>query len=75
MNVGFLQMKNNSSFWGGLLTAFAVFTAIDAYAQSPLKGVGDTAENFELVDAISEESQQLYDYRGSIVLLDFFFYW
>ena len=52
-----------------------LWSAIDVAAQMPLKQVGDVADDFELIDAISGESFHLEDFEDSIVLLDFFFYW
>ncbi|MDB4665077.1 peroxiredoxin family protein [Verrucomicrobia bacterium] len=52
-----------------------VFAQGTTRAQPSLKKVGDLAENFELNDAISGEPFSLSDARGSIILLDFFFYW
>ena len=67
-------MKNGIHFSLSVLSAFLLLGAIDANAQ-PLKQVGDMAEDFGLTEVISGESIQLHDYSGSIVLLDFFFYW
>ena len=39
------------------------------------KQVGDVADDFELVNVMTGDPVRLSDYEGSIVLLDFFFYW
>ncbi len=56
-----------------LFSAFLLWSMVEAHTQSTLKKVGDIAEDFELTDVISGDSIRLHDYRGSIVLLDFFF--
>lgn len=58
-----------------LLAVSFVGASANVEAQSTIKRVGDVAENFVLTDAITGESVELEDYSGSIVLLDFFFYW
>jgi hypothetical protein len=68
-------MKKGVPFWMALCSAFMLWSAIDVAAQMPLKQVGDVADDFELIDAISGESFHLEDFEDSIVLLDFFFYW
>jgi cytochrome oxidase Cu insertion factor (SCO1/SenC/PrrC family) len=37
--------------------------------------VGDVADDFELVNVMTGDPVRLSDFEGSIVLLDFFFYW
>ena len=59
-------MKKSITFSMSLFSAFLLWSMVE---------VGDIAENFELTDVISGDSIRLHDYRGSIVLLDFFFYW
>jgi hypothetical protein len=39
------------------------------------KQVGDVADDFELVNVMTGDPVRLSDFEGSIVLLDFFFYW
>ena len=68
-------MKIIITFKMSVLSAFLFWGAMDANAQAPRKQVGDIAEDFKLTDVLSGESTQLHDYSGSIVLLDFFFYW
>ena len=68
-------MKNSITLSMSVLSAFLLFGAMDANAQTPLKKVGDIADDFRLTDVLTGEPVQLHDYRGSIVLLDFFFYW
>jgi hypothetical protein len=68
-------MKKSITFSMSLFSAFLLWSMVEAHTQSTLKKVGDIAENFELTDVISGDPIRLHDYRGSIVLLDFFFYW
>ncbi len=39
------------------------------------KQLGDIADDFQLVNVMTNEPVSLSDFEGSIVLLDFFFYW
>ena len=39
------------------------------------KLVGDVADDFELVNVMTGDPVSLSDFEGSVVLLDFFFYW
>ncbi len=39
------------------------------------KQVGDLADPFTLTNLVNEEPFDLNDLEGSIVVLDFFFYW
>ena len=39
------------------------------------KLVGDVADYFELVNVMTGDPVSLSDFEGSVVLLDFFFYW
>jgi hypothetical protein len=39
------------------------------------KGIGDVADDFELINVMTGDPVRLSDFEGSIVLLDFFFYW
>ena len=67
-------MKSNGV---SLLAAVAFFAVVmgSERCQAQVKRIGDTAENFELTNVMTNESVQLSDFEGSIVLLDFFFYW
>jgi len=56
-----------------LLSATATITP--AMAQSNLKSVGDIAEPFELTDIRTDAPFHLNELEGTIILLDFFFYW
>ena len=39
------------------------------------KQVGDVAEDFQLVNVMTNEPVNLRDFENSIIFLDFFFYW
>lgn len=52
---------------GFFLFAFQIF--------SQEKQVGDLADDFTLTNVKTGEVLSLRDFEGSIVLLDFFFYW
>ena len=49
--------------------------ATDLQAQSNRKTVGEVADLFELTNIRTDEPFNLSDAEGSIILLDFFFYW
>lgn len=57
-------------------TALIVLLCLaSANAWGQLKEVGDIAEDFEVPAYPSGESLRLSDYQGSVIVLDFFFYW
>ncbi len=56
-----------------LLFIFAVTVAISLPAQE--KQVGEIADEFELFNVRTGEPVRLTDFEGSVVVLDFFFYW
>jgi len=68
-------MKKSITSGASLFSAFLLWSVVESHTQAAVKKVGDIAENFELTNVISGDSTRLHDYRGSIVLLDFFFYW
>ncbi|MCS1412209.1 MAG: Thiol-disulfide oxidoreductase ResA [Verrucomicrobia subdivision 3 bacterium] len=39
------------------------------------KQIGDVADDFQLINVMTDETFRLSDLEGSIVVLDFFFYW
>jgi cytochrome oxidase Cu insertion factor (SCO1/SenC/PrrC family) len=49
------------------------FGSLAGMAQENL--IGDIADDFELVNVMTGDPVRLSDFEGSIVLLDFFFYW
>ena len=38
-------------------------------------GVGELAENFTVTDYVTRDPISLYDYQGSVILIDFFRHW
>ena len=61
-----------------LATLIAVLTCVsllDLHAQSNRKNVGEVADLFELTNIRTGEPFDLSEAEGSIILLDFFFYW
>ena len=50
-------------------------SATELQAQSDRKTVGEVADLFELTNIRTDEPFKLSEAEGSIILLDFFFYW
>lgn len=50
-------------------------SATGLQAQSVRRSVGEVADLFELTNIRTDEPFNLSDAEGSIILLDFFFYW
>lgn len=65
--------------WGKWLAtsmvAMSCIALTDLHAQSDRKRVGEVADLFELTNFRTEEPFNLSEAEGSIILLDFFFYW
>jgi cytochrome oxidase Cu insertion factor (SCO1/SenC/PrrC family) len=57
------------------IAAVMWMAATDLQAQSNRKTVGEVADLFELTNIRTDEPFNLSDAEGSIILLDFFFYW
>lgn len=65
--------KGLASRWRQSLALLGLLAPALGLAQ--LAGVGDLAEDFEVRNIRTNDPINLYDYEGSIVVLDFFFYW
>ena len=59
----------------GLALAILALSLVVSTANAQEKQVGDSAEDFKLVNVMTGEPVRLTDFEGSIVFLDFFFYW
>ncbi len=57
-----------AAFIGGLS-----LSGLEGVAQQ--KQVGEVADDFELVNVMTDEPVRLSDFEGSVVVLDFFSYW
>ena len=68
-------MKPSQNRWSVriLLVIFALTVAISLPAQE--KQVGEIADGFELFNVRTGEPVRLTDFEGSVVVLDFVFYW
>lgn len=74
MNITFIKHT-----WGKWLAttmvALSCGSLTDLHAQSERKRAGEVADLFELTNIRTGEPFNLSEAEGSIVLLDFFFYW
>jgi len=69
-------MKHHWGKWMLIaVTAITWMTATNTQAQSNRKSVGEVADPFALTNIRTGEPFDLSEAEGSIILLDFFFYW
>ncbi len=64
--------------WGAKIALAALFGglsfgSVQGVAQQ--KQVGEVANDFQLINVMTEEPVRLSDFEGSVVVLDFFSYW
>jgi hypothetical protein len=59
----------------GMASVILGLSLVVSAATAQEKQVGDVADDFELVNVLTGEPVRLTDFEGSIVFLDFFFYW
>ncbi len=70
--------KDTNASRGVLVRGLAVMAALALGGMAELsaqKRLGDLAEPFELKNVRTGETVRLDDFKGSIVVLDFFSYW
>ena len=70
--------KDSKASRGVLVRVLAVIAALALGGMAELsaqKRLGDLAEPFELKNVRTGETVRLDDFKGSIVVLDFFSYW
>jgi len=70
--------KDSNASRGVLVRVLAVIAALALGGMAELsaqKRLGDLAEPFELKNVRTGETVRLDDFKGSIVVLDFFSYW
>lgn len=71
-----ISIKHHCGKWLAIaLITMAWLSSTNLQAQVTRKSVGEVADTFELINIRTGEPFSLSEAEGSIVLLDFFFYW
>ena len=72
-------LKNKGQVWvarnWGVLAILLGVMAGSSLLHGQEKRVGEVADDFELTNVLTGEPVRLSDLGGSVVVLDFFFYW